>query len=98
MLVLGRVHIGAQLVGGSPEGFLQIFQAGGWLCLGSPTLSRCWLRCLQCITGRNFSIVPGLETLTRLAQRLLRQACRLRFGTQHRTTTPAPLHQQPFID
>ncbi|MCY1296253.1 hypothetical protein D9M70_456280 [compost metagenome] len=94
VLVLGGIHIGAQLVGSSPEGFLHGLDAGGSLYLDHLGLAGCRL---DDIAGGYFGH-RRLETLTRLAQRLRRQAGTCGLGAQHGATTPATFDQYALTD
>ncbi|SST07754.1 Uncharacterised protein [Acinetobacter baumannii] len=89
MLVLGGVHIGAQLVGSGPESFLHCLDTGGSLYLDRLALAGCRL---DDIAGGYFGH-RRFETLARLAQRLRRQAGTCGLGAQHGAPPPAPFDQ-----
>ncbi|MNL33376.1 hypothetical protein D3C87_1552850 [compost metagenome] len=94
MLVLGGIHIGAQLVGCGPEGFLHGLDTGGSLYFDRLGLTGCRF---DDIAGGYFGH-RRLETLARLAQRLRRQAGTCGLGAQHGAATPAAFDQHTITD
>ena len=104
VLVFGGIHIGAHLVSGGPQSFLQVLQGAAGLAGFGGIAAGFLLR-------RQFWLILGIihivdvlfwskarESLTQclFCQAGWRLFCAI--GTTHRTATTTPLGQQAFID